>query len=412
MSAPHQSNTTSDLNMNGNDDTAMDTSWNDDSEGDEEDDDDDDKAKDIYLDELKHKYLSVTYGSVVEFTQEDGHIGLPEPIAVALLDANRINSTAPIPTTRTVDPASAAAASAAAAMTKVVEHDDDGEDDADADANDAMQQDEPDESDNEEKTPGHLAWGAFDVPSLPIEVSMVNLPKGRACTLIPTAQAVQNGFYDLKNVKLVLEQSLIRTRATLSVHDMVHTWHRGKKYDLRVTQVTPALYGAVTCINTDIEVDIGVAEGCGDSTEPQQQQQALPPSSAPAGGQVLGGGFAGRRLDDAVVPVQAAPPVNTVEQLLPEPPADQSEGVCTVQIRADGAHGRRRFDVQTATLSDLFAFAETLTHGEKQFRLVTRFPRRVFDRENESASEQSSSSPLLKDSGIQSGQESFLVERL
>jgi hypothetical protein len=180
-----------------------------------------------------------------------------------------------------------------------------------------------------------------------------------------------------------------------------------------VTQVTPATYGAVTCINTDIEVDIGVAEGSGDgdteTTTQTQQQQAS--ASAPNGGQVLGGGSAGRRLDDAVVPVQAAAaPVTTEEQLRPEPPADQSDGVCTVQIRADGAHGRRRFDVQTATLSDLFAFAETLTHGEKHFRLVTRFPRRVFDRQSES--EVSTSSSLLKDSGIQSGQESFLVERL
>jgi hypothetical protein len=386
------------------DDTVMDE-WNDSEDEDDDDDDDDDKAKEIYLDELKHKYLSVTYGSVVEFTQEDGHIGLPEPIAVALLDPSRVNSTTPIPVTRTVDPATA---------TEKGGSDDD--DDNNNDGDDVMQP----EQDEGEKTPGHLAWGAFDVPSASIEVSMVNLPKGRACTLVPTAQAVRNGFYDLKDVKLVLEQSLIRTRATLSVHDTVHTWHRGKKFDLRVTQVTPATYGAVTCINTDIEVDIGEAEQAEESssmdTETQAQQQT-PDDSAPIiGGQVLGGGSVGRRLDDAAAPVQAAAPpavTTTLDSLLPEPPADQTTGVCTVQIRADGAHGKRRFDVLTARLEDLFAFAETLTHGETNFRLVTRFPRRVFDRPH--ANEENNtleSSHLLVDSGIQAGQEAFLVERL
>jgi hypothetical protein len=247
---------------------------------------------------------------------------------------------------------------------------------------------------------------------------MVELPKGRGCTLCPTAQAVQNGFYNLKDVKLVLEQSLIRTRATLSVHDMVHTWHRGKKYDLRVTKVTPSAYGAVTCINTDIEVDIGEAEGSG--AETQAQQTIVPaPGSVPVGGQVvpLGGqvlgGSGGRRLDDTsslALPATEPPAVlPAMPELLPEPPADQSEGVCTVQIRANSAHGRRRFDIRMAALKDLFAFADTLVvtnnNGETtDFQLVTRFPRRVFHRRDESS--------LLVDSGIQSGQELFLVEKL
>merc|ERR1712151_1187399 len=109
----------------------------------------------------------------------------------------------------------------------------------------------------EEKTPGHLAWGEFDVPDLKVEVVLVNLPKGRGCTLVPTKESVLKGFHNLKDMKAVLEQSLIRTRATLSLHDKVHCWHRGKKFDLTVTSLEPNTYNAVSCINTDIEVDFG-----------------------------------------------------------------------------------------------------------------------------------------------------------
>lgn len=349
-----------------------------DEEYDDSEDEDEGTDKAVYLQELKHKYHSVTYGSVVEFTQEEGDIGLPEPIAAALLDPARRGRSAnsvEIPVTRTIDPAAAAAT-------------------AKGDGDDLMTEDD-------EKTPGHLAWGAFDVPNLPIEVSLVRLPKGRGCTLVPTAQAVQNGFYDLKDVKLVLEQSLIRTRATLSVNDMVHTWHRGKKYDLRVTKVIPPTYGAITCINTELEVDLGEAEGIGGA------EQATTPVAQvdPSVGQTLGSSF-GRRLNDEPAPTNAPAPVTVTaaNELLPEPPADCTEGICTVQIRADGAHGRRRFDVRKAAMKDLFAFAETLTKGEHNFRLVTRFPRNVFTRDSETTT--------LIDSGIQSGQELFLVEKM
>merc|ERR1719343_963436 len=86
---------------------------------------------------------------------------------------------------------------------------------------------------------------------------MVQLPKGTGCTLEPTPAAIRNNFYGLKDVKLVLEQSLVRTRATLSKGDTVSTWHRGKKYDLTVSKVLPSRFRAITCINTDIEVEFG-----------------------------------------------------------------------------------------------------------------------------------------------------------
>merc|ERR1712176_1013509 len=115
-----------------------------------------------------------------------------------------------IPITRTIDPSTSS----------MIVIDEDGGDDKE-------EQREKGNSDGEDEeatqTPGHIAYGKFDIPDMKIELSLIKLPKGSACTLVPTIDAIHNGFYNLKDVKLVLEQSLIRTRATLSVGDTVYT---------------------------------------------------------------------------------------------------------------------------------------------------------------------------------------------
>lgn len=319
-----------------------------------------------YLDELEYKYLAYTHGTVVEFTQEEGYVGLPAATASALLKAARTKSPSIIPIKRTVDPAGEV-------------------------PRDLMDLEE-------EKTPGHLAWGLFDLPDMPIEVSFVQLPKGKACKLTPTAEAVGNGFYSLNDIKLVLEQSLVRTRATLSRGDIVHTWHRGKKYDLRVSRVEPSTYDAVVCVNADIEVDFG------ESSAPSSDDTARHESSDPL--EALGG----HRLLEETTPKamlgDGAWPGRGIE-LRAEPPLSQVEGVCTIQIRADGAQGKRRFDVRLALLEDLFAFAQTVASKTGSFQLVTRFPRRVI-----ACSSASESMRTLEEAGIHAGAESFLVESL
>ena len=324
---------------------------------DESDEDEGENAKAAYVDEISHKYMSYTYATVVEFTQEEGHVGLPASIAAALLVDG-------VPSTRTKDVA--------------------GDDKA-------MDTDE-------ERTPGHLAWGAFDIPDVEIEVSLVKLPKGHRCTLIPTMEAIRNGFYNLKDIKLVLEQSLIRTRATLSVNDVAHTWHRGIRYNLRVASVTPSDYQAVTCINTDMEVDIGINE----EFEREAAQQ-IPQSKAESQFNFASG--KGHVLSEiASSRPQQSQQVSPPMKLLPEPPLDQTEGICTVQIRAQGGvTGRRRFDVTVAKLQDLFDFAASLVDHD-EFRLVTRFPRRVFVK--------TEAPTTLADAGIGVGQEMFILERI
>jgi len=340
------------------------------------DSDDDDDNMEAYRDELKHKYLAYTHCTVVEFTQDEGHVGIPQPIAKALLEKNSSSNSSikPIPIKRTVDPAGAT-----------------------------------EENTESSQTPGHLAWGAFDIPDMQLDITLLKLPKGKGCTLVPTKEAIQHGFYGLKDIKLVLEQSLIRTRATLSVGDIVNTWHRGVQFDLNVTKIIPATFNAVTSINTDIEVDFGQPEL---SPEEQQQQNAAQQSSSiekPAspgrslgsGGQTLGSSFTTGAAPAAVSSDQATTPAI---DLLPEPPADQKEGVCLVQIQHTGGHGKRRLLTTEAKIQDLFAFASSLV-GRSDFRLVTRFPRRVF-----TLSENQSST--LAEAGIQQGQERFMMEFL
>mmetsp|Transcript_19525 Transcript_19525/g.36589 ORF Transcript_19525/g.36589 Transcript_19525/m.36589 type:complete len:653 (-) Transcript_19525:238-2196(-) len=389
-----------------------------------------------YLSELSRRYVSYTHGTVVEFTQEEGHVGLPAGIASALLDPQRRRGgrgdeegdgreqreEVEVPRTRTVDPAAAAAsASEPTAM-------DDGEEGEESAAPAPAPASADGDAGSDERTPGHPAYGLFDVPACRVEVTLLRLPRGKRAKLIPTPESIKHGFYNLKDVKLVLEQSLIRTRATLSVGDVVHAWHRGTRFDLRVGGVQPAEWGAVSCIDTDIEVDIAAPEeeeeegkGAAATGATGEGGVAAPPAKKGKGleGSAEGTAFApgqGRRLTDdddaAAAPsspsAPSAPPASSSSSrpLPPEPPADLREGVVTVQVRGDGVAGRRRFLCSSATMGDVFAFAASL-FGESppaSFRLVTRFPRRAFERAE-------CSSQTMEEAGIQAGQEMFMVER-
>ena len=361
----------------------------DEDEEDEEDsdhdfDDDEDSHSNRYqpfMDEVHHHmYQAVTHGTVVEFTQDEGCVGLPAPMAAALIAQS--NNCA---TMRTVDPANQ----------KNEQVDDERSKDG------AMEHesnpDTPMSDVEETTTPGHLAWGAFDLPDCPLEITLVQrLPKGRSARLRPSAPAVQNGFYGLPDIKLVLEQSLIRTRATLSLHDTIHTWHRGKQFDLEVVQVEPNEYGSVSCINTDIEVEFAEQPAEAASTSADNNST---PASAPVG-QTLGGG--GRRLDEpssAATP-SVMQPTAPLPSLPTEPPSDSPTSI-TIQLRfSDGTKLQHRFDIETATVGHLWSMATT--RGTVS-RLVTRFPRRVW-----TAADQGST---LRAVGLQPGQELVLVER-
>ena len=374
---------------------------------DEDAEDDEDEAINrmkysIYLEELSYQYYTYTHATVVEFTQEEGHIGLPKSIASALLDPSRLSchrklsslsmdhpSPIQLPHTRTVDPAASY------------------NDTNDDNTNDSMET---------EGTPGHVAYGAFDVPAnMPVQITLLSkLPKGKQCILKPTKEAIDNGFYQLKDIKLVLEQSLIRTRATLSIGDEISTWHRGKQYNLSVTSLQPDTYAVVSCINTDLEVEFSSSsENTNTDKDTQntknndnQKNQSLETNSHTAGNQGYRLKDYNTNMNDAEIGQQnnhtlsssstalkgndqngdASISATTKEQRmmleLPDEPAlTQLQGVCTIQLRSfDGTSTqKRRFDLKKHTIQQVFDYASNhCALSQDQFRLVTRFPRQVF----------------------------------
>lgn len=412
---------------------------------DEEDDDQisQEKWEQAYLEELAHEYISYVYATVIEFTQDEGYIGLPQSMAAALLQP-KLQSTPTdgelLESKVTVDPASVSAsisASVSASISAPMDIDmdiDDGKDSLNK-AEEQMQTDSNNNNDNdrddnlESKTPGHPAYGLFPIPKHKIEVTLLtHLPLGKKCTLQPTKPAIQNGFYNLKNVKLALEQSLIRTRGCLNVNDVVHCWHRGKKFNLCVKDVTPSHVGAVSCVNTDVEVDIAAvdndkkndnSDGINSASSTELQSQS--PKSKP-------GQSTGYRLSDDIsqTPPTSNDPNSSSSsisvrhfyeelkstELQGEPALDQTENIITVQIRGDqGKQCRRRFDMTSSQVGDLFAFAvhekvidcvsDSISDG---FKLVTRFPRRVFTLESDGET-------LLVNASL-SKQELFMIEKM
>jgi hypothetical protein len=364
----------------------------------ENDDDDDEIQTEAYREELGWKYLAYTHGSVVEFTQDEGFVGLPEPIARALL------MQAPsVPTFRTKDLASTAIQNDHDTTMKTADDDDNNNNNTGISLDPIREEEEDDGG----KTPGHLAWGQFDLPETLIEITRVRLPKGKNARLIPTDQAIADGFYKLTDIKYVLEQSLVRTRATLSVHDIIHVWHRGKSFELRVETVSPSTFAAVSCINTDLEIEFG--EPSKDATESTGVSSITTSNVGVLKETTLGGRRLRDEMDTSAVPTaitHKTPEIATSIQslLLPEPPMGVKEGIVTVQIRAgNGVRGQRRFDIAIARIQHVFDFAVSLgITGE--FQLVTRLPRREFRKMD--------GHTTLQDAGIAAGQQLLLVEAL
>lgn len=325
------------------------------------------QIRNAYLDELRCKYLAFTHGTVVEFTQEEGFVGLPGSIASFLIEHNNNKETAQ--TFRTRDPSG-------------------GE-------NGSEMNNDPNV--DEEKTPGHLAWGAFDLPDSVIEISLIQLPKGETATLMPSKESILAGFYGLKDIKLVLEQSLIRTRATLTVNDRIATWHRGKRFDLSVTSVKPASYIGVSCINTDIEITFDVPPE--DHAPPAQYEAESYAATDTITGHTLKEATAGQR------PNETAQATTATLKLPDEAPADApSDDVAHIQLRnPEGISLLWRFWKSKATIQDLFDVAQTI-EASASFRLVTRFPRRVWTIDQASCSFDSEK--------IGPGKELFLIERI
>jgi len=298
----------------------------------ENDDDDMDDNLQPFRAELNQKYVTYTHAGVMEFTMEEGCVGLPPSVAKRL---------------------------------SIPEADD---------------------------------------KIIHVEVSRVTLPKGAECTIIPTKSAIQNGFYNLKDVKSVLEQSIVRTRTTLSIGDTLHGWYRGIQYDLEVESLLPNGFGAISCIDTDITLHINSLKSNEDDLTKSSSSSKLAPSiNSPA--KVM--------KPESNQPQVSQPPQPTtklplnpseIKGLLEEPPIDQTQNICQIQIRSrDGQSIKRRFDICKNTLSDVFSFVSKSLSLEQNFQLVTRFPRNVYGKNDNG---------VLMDIGFVQGQQLLMIEMM
>ena len=173
------------------------------------------------------------------------------------------------------------------------------------------------------------------------------------------------------------------------------------------------LAGAVSCINTNLNVDFASLENGDTKDEPLAEDNVKP---EPVESRILGSGN-GRLLSEPAQPQESKSNETTsssksqVLELPPQPANDIKEGVCTIQIlgrtsSGNTVTGRRRFACTTSTLAHLFSFASHVCDGvdPTMFRLVTRFPRRELQltKMNEDKT--------LESLDIRQGQESFIVE--
>jgi len=143
---------------------------------------------------------------------------------------------------------------------------------------------------------GVEAWGSFPTPST-VTVEVMQLRKGEWCELTPDLDSVRQGFYNLDDVKMVLEESISASRTTLTCGDVIKVPWRGKEYTLKVTKLKPDYegegYGGVCVINSDLEVEFGrdpaVGDVLGAGTAIGEPMDVVTPVRGAETGRVLGG---------------------------------------------------------------------------------------------------------------------------
>ena len=201
-------------------------------------------------------------------------------------------------------------------------------------------------------------------------------------------------------------------------------------FDLIVSSLSPSEFGVVSCVNTDLNVDIGPPDedelaDLNVKPKPAVESKAHHEVKSSAMGEGKGRMLSEdtQRCERKEVDSGNEPKISAmVDDLIPEPATDKVEGVCNVQIRGraasgDSVTGRRRFDVTVATMKDLFHFAATVCGGDPlTIRLVTRFPRRVFALSSNESIEggqlYENDSATLLSVGIDQGQELFMIENM
>ena len=224
------------------------------------------------------------------------------------------------------------------------------------------------------------AWGSFETPSS-VFVEVVRLQKGEWCELTPDLESVREGFYNLDDVKLTLEESISASRTTLTCGDVINVPWRGKEYTLKVTKLKPDFegqgLGGICVINSDLEVEFGrdpevdeVLGGVSDGVLPMDES-ATPVKQ---GGMVLGGGGQGARVED--LPPTATTTTATAQfPSHPLPPLALNETAVKIALR--GHHAEVLEVSPTTTFKDVKMHVEGKTGRAVRLGRVTNLDDKV-----------------------------------
>eukprot|EP00624_Nannochloropsis_granulata_P000326 evm.model.NODE_11280_length_14553_cov_26.447674.3 len=253
-----------------------------------------------------------------------------------------------------------------------------------------------------------------------IRVKYIRLEKGTYAKFQPKT----GGLSQVPELKGMLEMNLLK-HSTLTKGDLLQVWYRGKCFDLKVIELEPIEavgLQAVTVIDTDLTVDVDVPEeqvekekeggkelgriprgggqsvggGMGKGISPLRTLGGSSVVSAGVGVGAGGGGGGGKKLggsgtapsrsstseEEVAVPEDSRSAIlrHMKMDALESEPAENEEGVISLVVRKPDGSVESRLFRKHQPFQDVFRFVDaTSVSDENSYRLVTRFPRRVFN---------------------------------
>jgi ubiquitin fusion degradation protein 1 len=219
-----------------------------------------------------------------------------------------------------------------------------------------------------------------------VHVAYRLLPKGERAVFQPLSAAFQRAAAADEaagggGVRGALERALA-SHSVLSVGDRVGVAVAGEPFELRVRELEPA--AAVSVIDTDLEAEIHP------SVEAEERARAEEAAAAARLSEAATAAAAAARVaaeaDAAEAEAAAAREAGralAAAALPPEPPAGGAATAVMVRF-PDGGRAVRRFLPEEQSLDLVFDFVDAQAAGARHaaggYRLVTQYPRRVFDR--------------------------------
>lgn len=251
-------------------------------------------------------------------------------------------------------------------------------------------------------------WGPEGSCSGLVTVSYKRLEPGTYTRLQPAKHGFHEALGD--DMRTALEGSLME-HSTLTEEDWIEVHHDGITHELQVLELQPST--AVSVVDTDMEADVGPSAEVEAAIKAEQEAlKKLELERAKLEQERQRKEEERQRKEQEEIDRQARlaeerrrfadskaaslPP--EVDSNCPTPWT-----LCLIRM-PDGSRCQRRFKLEDP-VSLLFDFVDSKGAGgvdSGQYRLVTQFPRRVFE---------SRSSSTLGEAGLAQGQEVFLVER-